>query len=232
VEIFNRPEPGMREFLVNFPLYNCVNSVWIGLDDGAEILPPSPWSCNQPTVVYGTSITQGGCASHPGGAWTNILSRWHNCEFYNFGFSGNGKGEPAAAEVLASIPDPRCYILDYEANSHEEGIKSTLDGFLNILRSKHPTVPILVISKAPHKSMLSFGANDSCDEINPSSGRSRQYQMELIAKRQAAGDNNLHFINGLNLLGMDWDECMMDGCHFNDLGFHRFAENLNKYLQF
>ena len=162
--VFERPDDGLREYLINFPLYNGVDELWIGLEDGAEILPPSPWSCDKPVVVYGTSITQGGCASHPGGAWTNILSRWHNCEFYNFGFSGSGRGEPAAAEILASIENPRCFILDYEPNAHNDGIRNTLEKFLDILRSKHPEVPITVISKAPHAStMLSFGANDVCE---------------------------------------------------------------------
>ncbi len=233
VEIFNRPEPGCREFLINFPLYNGVEEVWFGLEEGAGILPPSPWDCDKPVVVYGTSITQGGCASHPGGVWTNILSRWHNCEFYNFGFSGNGRGEATAAEVLASIPDPRCFILDYEANAHNTGTRATLETFLEILRSKHPEVPITVISKAPHaRTMVAFGADDESDVVYEDSKLSRQFQREVVEKRRAAGDKNIYFINGIKLLGTDWDECMMDGCHFNDLGFYRFAENLNKYLRF
>ena len=231
--LFERPEPGLREFLINFPLYNGVDELWIGLEDGCEILPPTPWSCDNPVVVYGTSITQGGCASHPGGAWTNILSRWHNCEFYNMGFSGSGKGEPAAAEILASIENPRCYILDYEANAHNEGIRNTLENFLDILRSKHPEVPITVISKAPHAStMLAFGADDDCVSVSEDCRLSREFQRQVVEQRRAAGDNNLYFIDGLKLLGVDWGECMMDGCHFNDLGFYRFAENLNKYLYF
>ena len=184
-------------------------------------------------MVYGTSITQGGCASHPGGAWTNILSRWHNCEFYNFGFSGNGRGEPAAAEILANIPDPRCYILDYEANAHNEGTRATLEKFLEILRSKHPEVPITVISKAPHaRKMVAFGADDDSDVFYEDSCLSRQFQREVVEKLRNSGDKNIYFVNGIKLLGMDWDECMMDGVHFNDLGIYRFAENLNKYLRF
>jgi len=231
--LFDRPEAGLREYLINFPLYNGVESLWIGLEEDAEILPPSPWSCDKPVVVYGTSITQGGCASHPGGCWTNILSRWHNCEFYNFGFSGSGKGEPAAAEILAGIENPRCFILDYEANAHNEGIRATLERFLDILRSKHPQVPITVISKAPHgATMLSFGADDNCTEVSEDCRLSQEFQREVVAKRRAAGDENIYFVNGLKLLGIDWGECMMDGCHFNDLGFYRFAENLNRYIKF
>lgn len=230
--LFDREAPGLREFLINFPLYNGVESVWIGLESGCEIYAPTPWSCDKPVVVYGTSITQGGCASRPGGSWTNILSRWHNCEFYNFGFSGSGRGEAAAAEILASIPDPRCYILDYEPNAHNAGTRATLETFLDILRSKHPDVPITVISKTPHRNMLSFGADDDTDVIYEDSFLSRTFQREVIARRRAAGDTNLYFVNGIKLLGDDWDECMMDGCHFNDLGFYRMAENLNKYLKF
>ena len=231
--LFESEVPGVREYLINFPLYNGVESVWIGLEEDCEIMPPTPWSCDKPVVVYGTSITQGGCASHPGGAWTNILSRWHNAEFYNFGFSGSGKGEPAAAEMLASIENPRCFILDYEPNAHNTGIRNTLEKFLDILRSKHPEVPITVISKSPHAStMLSFGANDDCEEVSEDCRLSREFQKELIARRRAAGDDKLYFVDGLKLLGIDWGECMMDGCHFNDLGFYRFAENLNKYLYF
>ena len=232
-ELFNRQEPGLREYLINFPLYNSVKSVFIGLESDAEIYAPTPWSHDKPVVVYGTSITQGGCASHPGGAWTNLLSRWHNCEFYNMGFSGNGRGEPAAAEIMASIPNPRCYILDYEANAHNTGTRATLEKFLDILRSKHPEVPITVISKAPHtRTMVSFGADDETDLTYEDSYLSRQFQREVVARRRAAGDNNIYFINGIKLLGTDWDECMMDGCHFNDLGYYRMAENLNKYIKF
>ena len=137
------------------------------------------------------------------------------------------------AEIMASIKNPRCYILDYEANAHNVRTRETLETFLDILRSKHPTVPITVISKAPHAgTMVAFGADDETDLTYEDSYLARQFQREVIGKRRAAGDSNLYFINGIKLLGVDWDECMMDGCHFNDLGYYRFAENLNKDIKF
>ena len=229
--VYERTEAGEREFLVNFPLYNGVESVWIGLEDGSSLLPPSPWSREKPVAVYGTSITQGGCASRPGMAWTNILSRWRNREFLNFGFSGNGRGEPEMAECLGSIADPAAYILDYEANSHYEGIRNTLETFIAILRKHHPDVPIVLISALEHRRSIAFGRMDAPD-VHPDTVASRNYQRELIARLRAAGDRNVHFIAGDTLLGDDWDECMMDGCHLNDLGFYRVAENLNRLLPF
>ena len=231
VTVYDRPEPGEREYLLNFPLYNSVESVWIGLDEGASLLPPSPWSCEKPLVVYGTSITQGGCASRPGLAWPNILSRWRNQEVLNFGLSGNGRGEPEMAECLAAIPDPAAYLLDYEANAHYEGVRDTAETFIATLRKHHPEVPIVLISALPHQRNIAFGHGDGPEQF-PDYDASRLWQQELIGRLRAAGDRNVHFIAGDTLIGDDWDECMMDGLHLNDLGFYRMAESLNRRLPF
>ena len=121
-ELYNRPEKGMREYLINFPLYNGVEELWIGLDEDSVIGEPTPFS-GRPLVIYGTSITQGGCAARPGMAWSNILSRRLNREVYNFGFSGNGRGEVQMAEFIARVKNPGAFVLDYEANAQFEGIK-------------------------------------------------------------------------------------------------------------
>ena len=227
--LYDRPETGEREYLIHFPLYNGVESVWIGLEEGASLLPPSPWSREKPLVVYGTSITQGGCASRPGMAWTNILSRWRNQEVLNFGFSGNGRGEPEMAECLAAIPEPAAYLLDYEANAHCEGIRKTAETFIAILRKLHPETPIVLISALPHRRNIAFGRADGPEQC-PDYDAGRLFQQDLIGRLRAAGDRNVHFIAGNTLIGDDWDECMMDGCHLNDLGFYRMAESLNRLL--
>ena len=78
-----------------------VETVFIGIDEQAELAAPSPWADDRPVVVYGTSITQGGCATRPGMAYTNIVSRELNRPVINLGFSGNGKGEAEVAAELA-----------------------------------------------------------------------------------------------------------------------------------
>ena len=55
--------------------------------------PPRPLPSPHPVVFYGTSITQGGCASRPGMSYQAILGRRLNLDHVNLGFSGNGKGE-------------------------------------------------------------------------------------------------------------------------------------------
>ncbi|MFT5412591.1 MAG: hypothetical protein ACI9NC_005340, partial [Verrucomicrobiales bacterium] len=122
-----------RHFTLNFPLYNGVKSVEVGVIAGSTIAAPLPFEAEGRIVVYGTSITQGGCAARPGMAYSNILSRRMNAEFVNLGFSGNGKGEPALAKLINQIESKRVVVLDYEANVGA-GIRDTLGAFIDLLR--------------------------------------------------------------------------------------------------
>lgn len=75
-----------REYLLNLPLYDGVDSLQIGVNADAEITPPKERYLldKKPVVYYGTSITQGACASRPGMAFTNILSRQLDRSFINW----------------------------------------------------------------------------------------------------------------------------------------------------
>ncbi|OPH57654.1 hypothetical protein BC351_03820 [Paenibacillus ferrarius] len=215
-----------RLFTLNFPLYQGVEEIWIGLDREARISPPPSYDSNQKIVVYGTSITQGGCASRPGMSYTNILSRRMNLEFLNLGFSGNGKGEPELAHILADIPNPACLILDYEANCvSTELLAKTLLEFIAIYREKHPLTPILVISRITH-AKEQFHA----DMAQERSDR-KQIQQRVVEQRREMQDDNIYFCDGSTLLGADAHECTVDGSHPTDLGFLRMADGLTPILQ-
>ena len=67
----------------------------------------------KPVAYYGTSITQGGCASRGGMSYQAIVGRLLNVDHVNLGFSGNGKGEPdvanlPAGEIYISAKSSRC----------------------------------------------------------------------------------------------------------------------------
>jgi len=64
--LFEHPEAAARVFTLNFPLYQGVHELQLGLEAGAQIHPPPSYSAKGRVIVYGTSITQGGCASRPG----------------------------------------------------------------------------------------------------------------------------------------------------------------------
>lgn len=84
-----------REYLLNLPLYEGVNILEIGIDEEATITKPKKTIIDQknPTIFYGTSITQGASASRPGLTYAALLERKINKEVINLGFSGNGRFE-------------------------------------------------------------------------------------------------------------------------------------------
>lgn len=208
---------------LNLPLYQGVEEVWIGVDKDAVISDAPAYASSRPVIIYGTSITQGGCASRPGMAYSNILSRMIPVEFVNLGFSGNGKGEPELAHIMSEIDDPALFILDYEGNTGEAGnIARTLPAFIQILRERHPEVPILVVSRI-------YTAEDQFYmERRGLHDRRRLIQIEHVEQRMAEGDRNIHFVDGFKLLGDDFvvNDCTVDGTHPTDLGFLRMAQSL------
>src|SRR5262249_28093654 len=105
------PASGTRELLLYLPLYNGVSSVEIGLPKAAKLSKAALPAYRKPIVFYGTSITQGGCASRPGMVHTAILGRRLDWPVINLGFSGNGKMEVELAHLLAEI-DAGAYVLD------------------------------------------------------------------------------------------------------------------------
>jgi hypothetical protein len=95
-----------HDISIYLPLYKPVTIKEIALDPGALILSPTPYATRKPIIYYGSSITQGGCASNPGGSCQAFLERTLNADFVNLGFSGNGLGDPAVAQAICELDLP------------------------------------------------------------------------------------------------------------------------------
>ncbi|WP_302302834.1 SGNH/GDSL hydrolase family protein, partial [Alistipes ihumii] len=136
------------EFRLYLPLYNEVEWIEVGIDSAArfEWLPLRE---ERPVVAYGTSILQGGCASRPGMAWTNILSRKIDRTVMNFGFSGSGRMERETVELIAEN-DAKAWIIDCVPNMNhlEDSLFEAryLEG-VRLIRNRSEA-PILLVESA------------------------------------------------------------------------------------
>ncbi|WP_353329682.1 SGNH/GDSL hydrolase family protein [Bacteroides sedimenti] len=209
-----------REYMLYLPLYDGVTHLEIGIDSLASIEQPrveSPVRKN-PVIYYGTSISQGGCASRPGMAHTNILSRRLNREFINLGFSGNGQLDYEIAEIITGR-DASLIVLDFMPNVNLKQIHEKADKFYQILRSKSPNVPILFIENP----IFPFSDYDLSMQnvLKDKNDALRVFFKSLIKK----GEKNIYFLSSDKLIGTD-GEATVDGIHFTDLGFQRFADCL------
>ena len=105
-----------REITINFPLYSSVADLYIGLDETAVLKKSLGYKHKKPIVFYGSSITQGGCASRPGNAYESIISRALQTDYINLGFSGNAKAEDEIAQYIKDL-DMSVFIYDYDHNA-------------------------------------------------------------------------------------------------------------------
>ena len=134
------------EYMLYLPLYDGLENLEIGVKSTATISNPlvdSPRR-EKPVVFYGTSITQGGCASRPGMAYPNQLSRMLDRQIINLGFSGNGQLDLEIAEVMADI-DASCFVMDCLPNVTVSQMDEKYFRFLEIIREKKSDIPILLV---------------------------------------------------------------------------------------
>ena len=134
-----------------FPLYNDVRALSISLDKNACVKSGKKYRDELPILYYGSSITQGGCASRPDQAYQALIAKWNNIDFINLGFSGNAKGEACMVEYLASI-DCSLFVCDYDPNApNAEYLSNTHYPLYERYRKARPNTPILFITKPDFK---------------------------------------------------------------------------------
>ena len=218
--------PEQREYMLYLSLYDGVKSLKIGVDEGAYIGQPevaSP-STEKPIVMYGSSILQGGCASRPGMAYTNIIGRRFDREVFNLGFSGNARLDMEIAHLMASVKAPGAFVLDFVPNSSDKLINEVAEKFFRVLRDAHPDVPVIFVE----------------DPIFPRSAFDTKLHEEVVGRNIAmtqlfkrlkkAGERKIYYVSAKKMLGDD-GEATVDGSHFTDVGALRYVENIMPALK-
>ncbi len=210
----------MREITINFPVYSNVTNLYIGLSKDAKVESSPLYRNEKPVVFYGSSITQGGCASRPGNIYPAIISRELDIDFVNLGFSGNAKGEKEISEYIKNL-DMSAFVYDYDYNApDEEHLEKTHEKMFIDIRSNNEKLPIILMTRPKLYSLLDNS------EIARYKIIKRTYEN---AKRR--GDENVYFISGDRLMRLAQSEGLVDNCHPNDFGFYSMAEAVIEVLK-
>ncbi len=207
---------GEKELTLNMPLYQCVSRIFVGIADTATLRPAPAYRVDRPIVYYGSSITQGGCASRPGMSYQGVLSRMLDADYINLGFSGSARGEAAMAEYIGGL-DMSAFVLDYDHNAPNVAhLENTHRAFYDIVRAKQKETPIVLVTRP-----------------GPSSDRLDRFNVirATYDYGRANGDENLYFIDGYELMQLCGNEGTVDGCHPTDLGFFSMAQTMYPVLK-
>lgn len=203
------------EYLLYLPLYNKVTDLRIGVEPNTRIAGADsrPKGKTQPIVFYGTSITQGGCASRAGMCHPAILGRWLDREVINLGFSGAGKMEPELAELLGEL-DAAVFVLECLPNMTTTMVRRRVKPFVRILREARPETPILFVE----------------NPINACTNPGNAALRDIFGELGSAGVEHLHYLPGHTLLAGP-ENGTVDGVHPTDLGFFRMAVAFRPVLE-
>lgn len=212
----------IRHLTLNFPLYSPVAKLEIGIDSGSRLGEGVKYSDALPVVFYGSSITQGACASRPGLSYEAQISRRLNLDYLNLGFSGNAKGELPIVEYMAEL-SMSAFVCDYDHNAPDaEYLRNTHYRMYQKIREKHPDIPYVMLSRPD------VDAGDNYEDTL----LRRQVVEDTYRYAREAGDRNVWYIDGEGIFrGADEDSCTVDGVHPNDLGFVKMADSIGRILR-
>jgi hypothetical protein len=164
-----------------------------------------------PVLYYGSSITQGACASRPGNSYQNIISRELSCDQINLGFSSGALAEEVMIDYLTK-QKMSVFVMDYDHNAPNPAhLAATHEKLYRAMRKAQPELPIIMIT------MPKIVLND--DILQRKAVVRATYE-----KAVAEGDTKVRYIDGCEMIQcMGTDGGLVDNAHPNDLGFVAMA---------
>lgn len=211
---------GMKDLVVEFPLFTKMDSVYVALREGSELDVGGEYRRLPPIVFYGSSIVHGVGAGRPGSNYPAVIARRLNCDFINLGFAGAAKAEPAIMDYIAGI-HMSVFVYDYDHNAPDiDYLQRTHEAGYRRFRKAQPNTPVVMASK------VDYHGDVKTNE------RRRRIILDSYERGLDAGDQNLYFVDGSEIYPSDCrDEATSDGCHPNDAGYLFMAKAIGKAVE-
>jgi hypothetical protein len=242
---FDALPPGVKDVEVWLPQHTPVELTGLWAD--AEILPPSPPGLPR-WVHHGSSISHCVEADGPTGTWPVIAAGLGRADLLNLGLGGNAMLDPYTARTIRDQPADLISLklginILNAASFRLRTFGPAVHGFLDTVREGHPDTPLLVISPiicpavedtpGPTDSAPGPDGTPQCVALGDpadiargalTSSIVRTQLAEIVARRTAAGDAHLHYLDGRELFGSDDLADLPDGLHPNAAGYRRMGE--------
>lgn len=248
IAIFELPESASQRRIDIWLPHNC-NIELVAVRSDGELLP-APHD-QKKWIHYGSSISHSIEAEKPTGVWPVVASRLLGLDLFSLGLAGSANLEQFAARVIAEHPAD---VISLKVginpvngrNMTRRTFVPAVHAFIDTIRATHPTTPIILVSPifceaheeqpgptgpGPDGKASSAGFTSE-PWVQDLTLKLIRTDLEALANRR--NDQNLHYLNGLELFGEADASLMPDGLHPNAEGYRligtRFAErfsNLN-----
>jgi len=222
---FENLSAGNKNIELWLPQFGETRLSGIGIDVEAEI-SATPESSAKKWITYGSSISQCSAADSPTKTWPAIVARTRGYDLTCLGLGGQCHLDPMIARVIrdseADLISMCLGINIYGSVSlNQRTFYPGILGFIQIVREKHPTTPIVLISP-----IYSPGRETELNDVGFSLQHMRYEVKRAYETTKAHGEENISYINGLDVFGSDKAHLLPDDLHPNNEGYRIMADNL------
>jgi lysophospholipase L1-like esterase len=192
----------------------------------------APWPDQSPRIVFhGSSITQGVEADASSDTWPAVAARLAGAQMLNLGWAGSCLISGLAGRIVRDQPAD-LIVLELGANVHAEGLLkertflSSVHALLSIVREAHETTPVTIISPIYYPAAENTAEGEGLTLL-----KMRELLVQAVAVRAAAGDNQLFYISGLDLLAADEEADLADGIHPTSAGYAKIGQRFHTHAK-
>jgi GDSL-like Lipase/Acylhydrolase family len=200
----------------------------VRVNDGASLRPPPR---RRRWVHYGSSISHCLEVDHPTAAWPAIAARCAEVDLVNLAVAGQCMLDQHVARTIRDL-DVDLISIKAGVNIVGDGVMKersfipALHGFLDTVRDGHRHAPIVVATPIICPKLDDAGAAPDGLTMD----RVRALVGDIVKARRAAGDAQLHLLDGMALFGPGDVEDLPDGLHPNGAGYRRIGERFHQLV--
>jgi hypothetical protein len=193
------------------------------LNAGATLAPSTAQRARW--ITYGSSITQCRAAASPARTWPAIVARARDYDLTCLGYGGQCHLDPLIAKMIRDLPAEYislCVGINiYGSGSfNARSFGPAIIGFVRTIREDHPATPLVVQSP-----IFSPPRETAPNVVGFTLQAMREEVTAAVDALQAAGDQYVHYVDGLTILGADQAHRLPDDLHPDAEGYALMGEN-------
>lgn len=195
----------------------------LALDEGASL---EPFIDKRPRwITYGSSITQCRSAASPTQTWPAIAARDKGFNLTCLGYGGQCHLDSMIARMIRELPAnyiSMCLGINIQgaASLGPRAFRPAIIGAVQIIREKHIDTPIVLMSpiycpnREENPNAVGFNLQKMREEVQAAANALQSY-----------GDENVHYVSGLDVFGVDLVDFLPDNLHPDAEGYRVMGKN-------
>lgn len=241
--VFDGLPAGLKQCELWLPHNAYVEIRALEVDSGATLVAAAVPTQHR-WIHYGSSISHCMEADQPTGTWPAVAARAAGMHLQSLGFGGQCHLDPFVARTIrdadADVISLKVGINVINMDSMRERVFTpALHGFLDTIRERKPNTPLVLVSPifcpsaekhpgptvpGPDGRFVTLPGHEAIRNGCLTLTRVREILSAAVDARRAAGDLQLHYLDGLQLFGADDAHDLPDDLHPNPAGYARMGE--------